>query len=118
MFQVKAEYTGSYPTLCLGEWVIKITNTETGETNTLRFKGSLNIEGSYNTWTFEENYNVKWSTYESGLSFDEWKSNLPENLEQELFKFRYDLKDVQLLEQIYDACDPLDWRHMSSDTAC
>lgn len=113
MYQVSAEYTGKHPTLCLGEWILKITNNETKETNTLRFGGSLNIEGTYKTWEFDKEYNVKWSNYESGLPFVEWVDCIPHNLKEELLKYNYDIKDVYLLEQIYDTCEPLDWRNMS-----
>lgn len=112
-YEVKARYTGTFPNYCRGQWIIEITNPQTEESNVLQFKNNLNIKGTYQTWNFDENYLEEWSTYESGLELDEWIENLPENLQTELFKYRYDLKDKELLTEIYNACKSLDWRSLS-----
>lgn len=79
----RAEWTGSYPCLCSGEWILTAETTEYDEVRgaysvtedishlipeDLR-KSSMGCEGTYDTWYFDEDYMEKWDTYKSGLGW-------------------------------------------------
>lgn len=100
---VYAEWTGAYPNLCCGKWVLKVNDIDYSEL--LEGKGEMNTYGSYPTWYFDDDYCENWEYYEDGLKFPEWKLANSEWLEK--------ITDNQeLQEDIYEAIASVDWRHM------
>lgn len=68
MFEVT--WTGAYPNLCSGEWVI-LKNGVRVEIPAEFRNASMNTFGTYSTWHFE-NWEEVFEDYEDGLIFEEW----------------------------------------------
>lgn len=101
---VTAEWTGDYPCLCSGEWIITIGGEKIELPDEVR-TSPMGTHGTYNTWTFGEDWEEVWSQYEDGLDFEpwlqenSWVSNLNLSPEEE--------------RDLYDAISEEDWRHNS-----
>lgn len=102
-----AEWTGKYPNLCRGKWILK--------------DGSRNISsiipddllhnemGTYKTfekWEFDDKWNEEWSTYEDGLECEDW-------IEANYEWLSVYTQDSKTMRDIYDAFNKNDWRHGS-----
>lgn len=69
---VVAEWTGSYPCLCSGEWRLTIGGVDWSNAIPIDKRYShMNTAGIYRAWHFE-NWLEVFDSYESGLEFDEW----------------------------------------------
>jgi hypothetical protein len=105
------EWTGSYPCLCSGEWIIKYKDVELNVPENLKHRemGTL-IE--YSTWQFDENWMEEWESHTDGLDKDTWiKRN------EEWITKMFEEKDIkvteELLSELYDKIQEEDWRHGS-----
>lgn len=107
-YNISVDWTGSYPNLCSGQWIIKINDKQLGGIT----DDHMSTKGTYSSWHFE-NWDDVWSQYEDGLSFDEWKVNMPNNLEMSLRLAGFSPKDEQLLKPLFEAISTKDWRHNS-----
>ena len=107
-YDIKANWSGSYPNLCSGIWTIAVNGI------TLGGLGDSHMEtlGSYQSWHFEDWIEV-FESYEDGMDFNEWKGNLPNNLGMSLRLAGFNPKDNTLLESLYDAVCSEDWRSSS-----
>ena len=69
---VIAEWTGSYPCLCSGEWRLTIDGVDWSNAIPIEKRYShMNTAGTYQSWHFE-NWIEVFEDYEDGLEFDEW----------------------------------------------
>ena len=102
---ITAEWTGRWPNLCSGEWIITIDGEKVDLPDEVR-TSPMGTYGTYNTWTFGENWSVEWSTYEDGLDFEPW---LQENRS---WVSKLNLSDTEERD-LYDAISEEDWRHNS-----
>ena len=99
------KWTGDYPCLCHGEWVLYkngvLVNTD------IPFQGSpANTYGSYQEWFFAgEDYEEDWDEYEDGETEAQWCANNRQWLET--------LADADEWPDIYAAFQENDWRHNS-----
>lgn len=115
----KAEWTGSYPCLCSGEWILTAETTEYDEERgkysvvedishlipaDLR-KSPMFCEGMYDMWSFDEDHIEKWDTYKSGLNWSAWV----QNNESWISLFA---TPEQYIE-VFKAFQKNDWRHNS-----
>lgn len=107
-YNIKADWTGSYPNLCSGQWLITINGVQLAGVN----DDHMNTAGIYSTWHFEQ-WDDVWSKYVDGLTFDDWKDNLPNNLEMAIRLAGFNPKDDELIKQLFDAISDKDWRHNS-----
>lgn len=107
-YNIKVNWTGSYPNLCAGEWIIVIDGKQLAGLN----NDHMNTKGTYSSWHFE-NWDDVWTDYTDGLPFHEWKVDLPNNLGMAIRLAGFNPKDDQLIEQLFDAISSKDWRHNS-----
>lgn len=101
-----AMWTGGWPALCCGEWVLyiegkNVTNKIPEELRT----SSMNTLGKYQTWHFE-NWEEVWNSYTDGLDRDSW-------IAENDYWLSTITPDRTLKEEIYEAIQAEDWRHNS-----
>jgi hypothetical protein len=105
----EAEWTGSYPCLCSGEWIIKYKGIDLKLPEDIK-KSSMNTYGEYQSWHFDENYMEQFDSYTDGLNFEDWKTSNGEWL-KELFN-QYNISESEL-ENLYKAIQSEDFRNGS-----
>lgn len=107
-YDVQAEWTGGYPTLCFGEWNIVV--------NGIRLTGiaseNFNTEGTYSSWHFED-WSEVFEDYEDGLPFDEWVKSDINGLHDSLDLHGFNSDDMGLMALLYEAISAEDWRSNS-----
>ena len=69
MFDIK--WTGDYPTLCFGEWIIKYNGKELELPENIT-KSHMNTFGEYESWHFDDNWSEVFESYVDGLNEFEW----------------------------------------------
>lgn len=115
----KAEWTGAYPCLCNGEWILTAETTEYDEKRgsysvienishlipaDLR-KSPMFCEGMYDMWFFDEDYREHWKTYKSGLNWLGWVR------ENESWISAFAAPEQYI--EVFRAFQKNDWRHNS-----
>ena len=103
---IEANWSGSYPCLCFGEWTLKVDGKDVSEKipNDLR-ESSMNTYGTYQSWHFED-WDVVFEDYEDGLDCEEWIEENDEWLSEIT-------TDYSIKEQIFIAIQSKDFRHGS-----
>lgn len=117
--EFKAEWTGSYPSLCIGEWKLYRKYEEILEDGSkdegyddisnlipeeLRYEPMDTLE-VYSSWYFDSDYIEQFNDYTDGLDFEEWcKDN------ESWIHLICDPKDYKSL---YEAFNEHDWRYGS-----
>lgn len=104
MSEWKASWSGRYPNLCSGEWVLfkdgNVVDTD------IPFQGeSANTFGSYDYWYFNSEYMEDWKSYVNGMQKDEWCEEYKDWLSTIALQEEW--------EDIYFAFQENDWREMS-----
>lgn len=102
MFEV--EWTGDYPHLCSGEWIIK-KDGKIIELPKSVSKSHMGTLGTYSEWTFDENYCEFFEDYEDGLCFEDW-------IVVNIWVKRI-TTDVTEQKELYKKISEKDWRHNS-----
>lgn len=117
--EFKAEWTGGYPSLCVGEWklyrkyedILEDGSKDEGYDDIsnlipeeLRHE-PMNTDGQYNSWYFDENYCERFIDYTDGLDFEEWRKD-----NESWIHLICDPKDYKSL---YEAFNEHDWRYES-----
>jgi hypothetical protein len=101
--RVIAKWTGEYPCLCTGEWVLKVDGKDVSNKIPLDLKNSdMNTYGTYRNWYFE-NYIETFKFYKDGLKKHEWIQDNQEWLKKIT-------EDTILQEEIFDAINEQDFR--------
>ncbi len=102
---IEAKWTGKWPCLCHGEWIITIDGVKVNLPEEVR-TSDMGTYGCYRRWWFESNWEEAWDSYEDGLEFQPW---VEENSSW--------LSNLHLSEEdlhaLYDAISEEDWRHGS-----
>lgn len=100
---VEANWSGSYPCLCFGEWTLKVNGKDVSKKipDNLR-KSSMNTFGTYQSWHFEDWMEV-FEDYEDGLDCEAWIEKNDEWLSEIT-------KDYSIKEQIFAAIQSKDFR--------
>lgn len=107
MRKFEAEWSGSYPNLCSGEW--KLTCDGEDITNLIPKEirnEPMGTYGKYSYWFLDDYMSEQWDEYTDGLSCDDWidkHSVWLENITQ----------DKAELESIYEAFNASDFRRGS-----
>jgi len=71
--KVEAKWTGKYPNLCSGEWILKVNNKDVSHLIPKELKNSsMDTYGIYQTWHFTDNWDVEFNFYEDGLDCENW----------------------------------------------
>lgn len=108
---LKVEWTGSYPNLCGGEWIITYDNIELNVPDNIKHE-PMNTHGLYYEWTFDEEWDIVWTTYEEGLDKFQWIETNEQWVRQ-----MFEEKDIkvtdELLSELYDMISIEDWRYGS-----
>lgn len=100
---VEAEWTGFYPCLCSGTWILKVNGIDVSDVIPKdKRHNDMDTWGWYEEWHFED-WEEVFTSYESGLEEDDW---IKENLEW-LSKIS---NDNDIYKEIYKAIQKCDWR--------
>ena len=106
---ITVEYTGSYPTLCFGEWIVTIDGTQLDTTEW----GPMETRGEYRKWYFDENYSEEWETYQDGYTFPFWlKSEAKQMVMDSLTQAGISI-NIWDLYDMYNQIQQHDFRHNS-----
>ena len=106
MKNVVANWSGTYPCLCYGEWTLYIDNKDYTDYIPKKKRCSeMNTYGCYDTWHFSDDWDEEWETYEDGLYFEDW---IEENTWVNTIT-----TNVEEQQLIYNAFNENDWRHGS-----
>jgi len=62
--QITASYDGKAPNLCMGRWTIEIEDYSFSN-----IEGDMATAGTYDSWSFGDDYDVIWESYEAGYPF-------------------------------------------------
>ena len=66
---MKVEYTGEYPNLCGGKWIIEVNG------KTIFMKDNMGTYGEYSSWSFDDDYSECSDVYIDGLQFNNWQNS-------------------------------------------
>lgn len=109
---VDVKWTGAYPNLCSGRWIITIDDKVLAIPEAL-INSSMNTLKSYETWHFDDWQEV-WETYTDGIEMDEWIHNnrgwLYASLKSIGKEKEITYKDLKIL---YEKINDADWRFNS-----
>lgn len=105
---LEVEWTGSYPSLCFGEWVIKYDGIELNMPDYIK-KCDMGTYGEYSSWYFDENMSECDESYYDGLDEANW---IVKNYDW--IKDMFDEKNIhitrELLGELYDKISAEDFR--------
>ena len=69
---VNAKWTGSYPCLCFGRWILEVDGKDVSKLIPPELRtNSMNTFGTYQSWHFE-NWMEVFEDYEDGLGETDW----------------------------------------------
>ena len=103
---VKANWSGSFPNLCCGEWTLEVNGVDVSMFIPSELRHSdMNTYGIYEEWHFE-NWAEVWESYEEGLGCDEW-------IEEHEYWLNTITDNVNIKKEIFYAINDKDWRHGS-----
>lgn len=101
---ITAKWTGHYPNLCSGEWIITVGDEKVDLPDEVR-TSPMDTRGTYESWAFDEGWDEVWRSYEDGLDFDPW-------LQKNSWVSRLNLSHKEE-RALYDAISEEDWRYGS-----
>lgn len=111
-FTVK--WTGKYPNLCQGNWVITVDGKVLPYTDEEDFMSQhMNTRNHFQTWRFKRDYEVEWEDYQDGLECEAWWNSETGEMLENLLKtngFNLTKEEKQIL---YEAISEKDWRGTS-----
>lgn len=102
---ITAEWTGCFPCLCFGEWIIRIDGQPVELPEDVR-TSPMHTYGSYDSWSFNDDWSEQWDSYEDGLTFKPWLA------ENERWVSELGLSSEEE-HDLFDAISAVDWRHGS-----
>jgi hypothetical protein len=111
--EIKVEWTGKYPNLCSGRWII--TANDKHLTIPSAFVNSnMGTFKDYNTWSFGDDWLEVWDSYPDGDEFEIWIFNNRSWI-YEAFKSAglVDELTFEDLRTLYNEINKQDWRHNS-----
>lgn len=101
--QINITYTGEYPNLCRGEWLISVNGTPI-ENIPFQHKPADTF-GLFIQVYLTEDYDEESEDYYSGLSFEEWTEKYHEWLAENFLEEEW--------EEVYEKVSVCDWRYSS-----
>jgi hypothetical protein len=105
--KVEANWSGSYPCLCSGEWTLFIDGKDVSDKIPKDLKNEpMYTYGMYSRWHFVNGYETEWNNYIDGLECKDWIKENKEWLNNIMI-------DKCEQEDIYYAFQLNDWRHGS-----
>lgn len=105
------EWTGSYPNLCSGEWVIKYDGIELTVPDDIKY-ATMDTFGEYGSWYFDEDMYEVWDYYTDGDDEETW---ITKNIDWVKSMFEEHGIEVtsELLSTLFKKVQEEDWRHGS-----
>ena len=71
--KIEAKWTGDYPNLCSGQWILKVDNIDVSHLIPEELRNEpMNTYRDYMSWNFTPDWEVENNYYEDGLFCDEW----------------------------------------------
>lgn len=107
-YTLDVEWTGSYPCLCSGEWIIKYNGIKLKVPNEYKTK-DMNTSGEYSHWYFDDNMSEYDEYYEDGLDEANW-INENYNWIENMFNKENIVITKELLSDLYDKIHAQDFR--------
>ena len=102
--KVEAKWTGKYPNLCSGQWILKVDNKDVSYLIPDELRNEpMNTCNTYRSWHFE-NWEEVFNSHEDGLFCDEW-------LEENKYWLEKISTDPFVWVEIYEAINSQDWRY-------
>ena len=75
---VQATWTGTYPNLCHGEWILEIDGEDVSHMiPDERRYSHMETEGTYQSWYFDDDYSEQFEDYIDGYNFECWVDHNP-----------------------------------------
>jgi len=126
--EIEVEWTGSFPNLCSGHWIIKIDGAQLidknddvkGETdwrgNVRAFTyghfmtANMGTSGTYNSWHFDENYSEVFEDYYERSELANWWSSTQGQSLLGLLKDNDYILNESELQDLYTKLSDADWR--------
>ena len=105
------EWTGCYPCLCHGEWIIKYDGIELTIPEDEK-EGPMFTFGEFGRWHFDEDYMEEWDYYEDGWEKDVWINRNLYWVKPMFEEHNIEITD-ELLSELYDKIQDEDWRYGS-----
>lgn len=106
--KIEVLYTGEYPNLCAGYWIIRINDVLI----TCLLKGDMETYGTYNTWYFED-WCEKFKKYTDGLKFNEWIESVKGKEVISLIENKNIFLTNDQKKELFNKISEQDWRHNS-----
>lgn len=105
------EWTGGFPRLCSGEWIIKYRGQILELPDNIKHM-NMNTLKTHQKVYFDEDFIDRYKYIETGLSFDTW---LEENKSwiTEIFNSNNIPMNLELIEELYHEIQSHDWIHGS-----
>ena len=106
MSKLEVKWTGDYPSLCSGRWIIKYGGVELEIPNDRKYN-HMNTEGIYPT--IMDYITEETDEYPDGLEFNEW---IKENADWviDMFNKKGIFPNSNLLKELYEKIQVQDWR--------
>ena len=104
-------WTGCYPCLCHGEWIISYDGKELSVPEDMK-DASMFTFGEYGEWHFDEDYMEEWDYYEDGDTKEVWIRRNLEWITSMFQEHEIEITD-ELLSELFDKIQKQDWRHGS-----
>lgn len=102
--EIKAEWTGKYPSLCCGHWKLFIDGKDVSNIIPSELRESpMDTEGIYSNWYFGEEWEEIWESYRDGKPVMEW-------IEQNDYWLSIITDDIEVKQQLFYAIKEQDWR--------
>jgi len=107
MKNIKVKWTGSYPCLCFGDWVIEVDGVDFSDCIPDDKKQQpMGTYRKYEEWHFTDDWDEVWDCYYDGLRYEDW-----------ILKNHYWVDKIvtsgEDQEQLFEAIRAEDWRHGS-----
>jgi len=102
------EWTGDYPNLCHGDWVIRFNGQLFILPENVR-SSNMFTYGKFDTWEFSENWAESWTTYENGLECAEWIEKNIDWIDANFDRLEIP-KGFFIYHLLYKEINKVDWR--------
>lgn len=107
-YKLEVEWTGSYPCLCSGEWIIKYNDIELKVPNHYKTRDMCTL-GEYSRWYFNEDFEECEENYINGLDEVDWIYDNYNWIKRMFDKENIVVTD-ELLSELYNKISEQDFR--------
>jgi hypothetical protein len=106
MNNLEVKWTGDYPSLCFGKWIIKYKGIELKVPEERKYE-HMNTDGIYSTIT--DYLTEESDVYQDGLEYNDW---ITENVDwvTDMFNKSEIFPNGTLIKELYEKIQEQDWR--------